>query len=365
MKRLTAYWLFLSVFVSCISDFTPEVEGVRGILVVDGMITNGESVVRLSRSVGILDTLRGDEVIADALMNVECSNGVLFPAVYEGNGSYRIHTGDLDPDLGYRLNFSLGEKDYQSTFLKPMRTAEIDSVSWQKAGLEKPVTIHVTTHASRNESPYYRWSYQEVWEVRSELFANAGYIDGKFMMFERDTPKNTYYCWGRDSSKMIILDESTRLIDNVIPQKKLLEIPCVDERLAELYYIEVSQMQLREDSYRYYRLLQDEIERTGGLFNVVMSAGDNGNVYCLSDPKEVTVGYVEVCNVTKKALYIPFSRDIYEGHGMPCWTYSAKEYPSLPWYSYPSVVATPSCVDCRERYNATKNKPSWWPTDHL
>ncbi len=365
MKRLTAYWLFLSVFVSCISDFTPEVEGVRGILVVDGMITNGESVVRLSRSVGILDTLRGDEVIADALMNVECSNGVLFPAVYEGNGSYRIHTGDLDPDLGYRLNFSLGEKDYQSTFLKPMRTAEIDSVSWQKAGLEKPVTIHVTTHASRNESPYYRWSYQEVWEVRSELFANAGYIDGKFMMFERDTPKNTYYCWGRDSSKMIILDESTRLIDNVIPQKKLLEIPCVDERLAELYYIEVSQMQLREDSYRYYRLLQDEIERTGGLFNVVMSAGDNGNVYCLSDPKEVTVGYVEVCNVTKKALYIPFSRAIYEGCGMPCWTYSAKEYPSLPWYSYPSVVATPSCVDCREHYNATKNKPSWWPTDHL
>ena len=65
MKRLTAYWLFLSVFVSCISDFTPEVEGVRGILVVDGMITNGESVVRLSRSVGILDTLRGDSRCLD------------------------------------------------------------------------------------------------------------------------------------------------------------------------------------------------------------------------------------------------------------------------------------------------------------
>ncbi|WP_455622722.1 DUF4249 domain-containing protein [Parabacteroides sp.] len=365
MERLIVCIVSWLAFVSCISDFTPEVEGMRGILVVDGMITNGESVFRLSRSVGISDTLRGNEAITNALMSVEVSDGTFFPAVHESNGLYRIPTGNLDLDLEYRLNFSIEGRQYQSTFLKPMHTVEIDSVSWQKSGLEKPVTIHVTTHASREDSPYYRWSYKEVWEIRSELFANAGYMDGRLVMFDRNTPMNTYYCWGRDSSKTILLDESTRLGENVIPQKKLLEIPCVDDKLSELYYIEVSQTQLREESYRYFCVLRDEIERTGGLFNLVMSAGDNGNIYCLSDAKEVIIGYVEVCTMTKKSLYIPYSRDIYEGRGSFCLTYPYEEHPSLPWYQYPTVVATSRCVDCRTRYNATKNKPSWWPTDHL
>ena len=63
-------------------------------------------------------------------------------------------------------------------------------------------------------------------------------------------------------------------------------------------------MQLREEAYNYYRFMQDEIERTGGLFNLVMSAGDNGNIYSLSDPDETMIGYVEVTNVTKKGMYI-------------------------------------------------------------
>ena len=127
-------------------------------------------------------------------------------------------------------------------------------------------------------------------------------------------------------------------------------------------------MQLREEAYNYYRFMQDEIERTGGLFNLVMSAGDNGNIYSLSDPDETMIGYVEVTNVTKKGMYIPWD-DVYEDAGEHCEVFIVRnEFGDLPWLDYfstPKTYSTWRCVDCRMRYNATKNRPSWWPTDHL
>lgn len=44
MKEFLQYMVLLLSLAGCISDFTPEVRGVGGILVVDGMIVNEESV---------------------------------------------------------------------------------------------------------------------------------------------------------------------------------------------------------------------------------------------------------------------------------------------------------------------------------
>lgn len=197
MKTLYLYLALLPLLSGCISDFTPEVKGVRGILVVDGMITGGESEFRISRSVGILDNLRENDTITDARVSVERSDGVLFEAWQDEKGVYKVRNGELDPGLSYRLNFALEGKSYQSAFLKPLFTPEIDSLSYHKRGREEPVTIHVSSHAGKDSPPYYRWSYKENWEVQSPLYANAGTIDGKFMYFNPYTPENLYHCWVR------------------------------------------------------------------------------------------------------------------------------------------------------------------------
>ena len=124
MKTLYLYLALLPLLSGCISDFTPEVKGVRGILVVDGMITGGESEFRISRSVGILDNLRENDTITDARVSVERSDGVLFEAWQDEKGVYKVRNGELDPGLSYRLNFALEGKSYQSAFLKPLFTPE-------------------------------------------------------------------------------------------------------------------------------------------------------------------------------------------------------------------------------------------------
>ena len=71
-KHLMIYVsLALLSLAACVTDFTPEVKGVSGILVVDGTITDGESVFRLSRSVGITDDIRSADTITNAEVSVE------------------------------------------------------------------------------------------------------------------------------------------------------------------------------------------------------------------------------------------------------------------------------------------------------
>lgn len=365
MKRLLVCLIFLSAFVCCITDFTPEVKGLDGILVVDGMITSGESVFRLSRSISIMGDSRDKDTIFNAVLNIERSDGVLFEARQDEKGVYKIQNGELDPSLAYRLNLTVDNKRYQSTFLKPLFTQEIDSLSYQKKGREEPVTIHVSSHGGKDASLYYRWSYRENWEVQAPLYANYGEINGKLMYFNLHTSDNTYHCWAKDSSTILLLGTTEKLAENRVAEHKLFEIASTDERLSVLYHVEVSQMQIRKEAYDYFKMLQEEVERTGGLFSPVMSAGDNGNIFNLSDPDELVIGYVEVASVTRKGMYLSHDMDLYVPDKVELCKIFSKDYPmkDLVWYNYPETKTYPECVDCRQG-KATKNRPSWWPNDH-
>lgn len=366
MKKLFLYLALLPLLSGCISDFTPEVKGMAGILVVDGMITSGESVFRLSRSISITGDLRDNDAISDAVLNIERSDGVLFEARQDEKGVYKIQNGEFDFNLAYRLNLAVDNKQYQSTFLKPLFTPEIDSLSYQKRGREEPVTIHLSSHAGKDSPPYYRWSYKENWEVQSPLYANAreeGF--GNIIWHNPCTSDNLYHCWVKDSSKILLIGTTEKLAENRLAEHKLFEISAADERLSILYHVEISQMQIRKEAYGYFKMLQEEIERTGSIFSPVMSAGDNGNIFNISDPDELVIGYVEVTSSTRKGMYLSYEDDLYVPDKIiPCEIYP-KDFnmAGLAWYRYPESKTYPRCVDCRQG-KATKERPSWWPNDH-
>lgn len=152
-KKYFPILLIALLLTGCITDFIPEVKGTRDILVVEGTITNGTSIFRLSRSVSITDTLKGDHMITDAWLGVERDDGLIIPATNLGHGSYSVATGELDPQASYRLRFTIGDKPYHSTFLSPVETAAIDSVTYRKKGLGKPLEILVSTQGEKRGRP--------------------------------------------------------------------------------------------------------------------------------------------------------------------------------------------------------------------
>ena len=95
------WWLgaLLLLLSACVTDYEPKgLEQVRDLLVVDGIITNGETTIKLRRSVGLTDDFTEDEFVNNAKVVVEREDGAVFTcANSSGKGEYKVDMGELDP----------------------------------------------------------------------------------------------------------------------------------------------------------------------------------------------------------------------------------------------------------------------------
>jgi hypothetical protein len=328
------------------------------------------------------------EEVSHAVLFVECSDGSRSSASrYAGSGRYEIETGTLNPRYQYRLHITLDGKEYVSSFLSPLYTPEIDSISYVKRGRGEPVYITVSTHEANDKTSYYRWIYKEHWELKAELFAEAGYYNNTpyspYILYQMDTSRNTYYCWGADSSRLYATGSSEKLTGNVIANRRLIEIDPSGDKLSILYYVSVAQYKVREESYLYYSNQSKNMTQTGGVFSHI-PAEMQGNIQCPDDPSLPVIGYVEVSVPTEDGRFIPESEGLYEPVSEQCDKMLFNGTPSYNDLSnfifvfreeklldpdiglvYGSILvnAPRKCLDCTMR--GTKNKPTGWPTDHL
>jgi hypothetical protein len=375
-------------FTSCIDAYQAEgAKSLSGILAVDGIITNDTTVVYLSRSVDMNADLNETEEVNNAILFVECSDGSRTSnARYTAQGRYEIETGALNPSLQYRLHITLDGKTYASTFLAPLYTPAIDSLSYAKRGYGAPVYITVSTHDANEQPSYYRWICKEHWELKAELFAQAGYYGFNpfgpyYISYQMNTPRNTYYCWGADSTRLYLTGSSEKLSGNVIANHTLIEIDPSGDKLSILYYVSVAQYQVREEAYLYYAGQSKNMTQTSGVFSHI-PAEMQGNIQCLDEPSLPVIGYVEVSVPTRAERYIPESEGLYEPSDERCYL-MIFDY-SSDWDNFsihlfgesdsvdPELgivtgsvltIAPRKCLDCTLR--GTKNKPPFWPTDHL
>ena len=385
MKKII-FILIACMFFCCIQEYIPQgIKEVRGILVVEGMIKNGESVFKLSYSVGILDTLDNSVSINNAEVYVESNDGSRIPALFTGKGTYVAKTPVLDAGNEYRLSALINGEICESVFLTPIISSEIENIFPVKKGSNRPVEICVTTHKSDNSFLYYRWTYRETWEVKAELYAQGRYLEdeyGRVIDYSQVIPhslftsENTYYCWGRDSSKTLFLASAEKLSENRIVQQPLVNIPCDHDKLSILYHIEVEQMQIRESAYQYFANVQEMIDRTGDIFDPILTTGLRGNICFRNDPDRIVIGYIEVATVSSMDRYIWEREGLYESPLKMCAPYvvlfeSTRYLWNRDFLGYKTAFyndeasADKRCVDCRIKENASKIKPLGWPTDHL
>lgn len=359
--------IFLVVsFHACIVEYEDDqVKGADPVLVVDGFITNNEARVRITRSIDLSEDFGGSHIINTAIVRVERDDDVIFSEVeYLGYGEYSVKTEELNPSAKYRLSVELDGKLYQSEFLNPLITPPIDEIEVIKEDRGQPVQVFVSTHDPENKSPYYRWSYNEIWEFTTELFRQVAYIGGELVYF--DKYNNTYWCWGRDSSKSLILGSTEKLQENRIHKKKLFEVNPNEEKLTMIYYISVKQYQIRQQAYDYFTNLQKNIEQTGSIFSPIPSE-TKGNINCVDNPDEIVVGYIEVSTFEEKELFVPDVRSFYEAPSlMPCGITMdplGMMLMSPGSLTQPALYAPSRCLDCTER--GTKDKPDFWPSDNF
>ena len=143
MKQLG---LFISICIlmgACVSEYEPNYENqLEGLLVVDGTITSGETIIKLSRSIAMSEKFSGKEYVNNAKLSVENDKGIVISnSQLRDSGEYVINVGELDVSSKYRLNIMIADDIYQSEYLSPLIIPEIDSISWQKKGEGEPLYL--------------------------------------------------------------------------------------------------------------------------------------------------------------------------------------------------------------------------------
>ncbi|WP_242434525.1 DUF4249 domain-containing protein [Hymenobacter amundsenii] len=368
----------------CVEPYAPAIiSAPPAYLVVDGFLNpRGVSTIRLSRSAA-LDAKTVPPAEARATLFIETQGGGPRYALTETTpGTYVSAALTLDAARQYRLRIStrIG-RQYASDFVPVKLTPPVDAVSWGAQGQD--FNIYVSAHDDTRNSQYYRWEYDETWEVSSPYQPLIEYYDGALRPIRQAFP---LVCWSTASSSRIVLNQTIALSEDRVTNFRMLTLPANTSRLARRYSILVHQQALTKAEYAYWDLLRKNTENIGSLFDPQPSQV-TGNMHNLDDGQEPVLGFVGAHSVSDKRIFIsraelpaavvPLSGyeaclppdTLKPASGIPpptaedirlslFYAFNSQKY--LPIEVVPGGVTAKErdCIDCRTRGTAVR--PSFW-----
>jgi Domain of unknown function (DUF4249) len=367
--------LLLFCFFNCQVPYTPPVKlSATGYLVVEGYIDGGApTMIYLSRTVPLSDT---SEPVAEtgAKIVVEDNLNHTYLLQDEGKGVYSsVDTLPINSGDQYRIHIVTSEgEEYQSDFVPVRISPPIDSINWvlKNGGVQ----IYANTHDPQNNTPYYRWTYNETWERRSEYTSYFKFYESYNGTQDVVVPRTSqvYECWSSDISTNLILGSSVDLRNNVVYEQPLTYIQDHDPRISVLYSILVMQYSLDSAEYSFLYAMQRNTEQIGSFFDPQPS-NIAGNIHCLSQPDEQVIGYIGAGIPSQTRIYISNNQMPLDWNPSPYCKYTTivDNKDTLQYYfgalgyspinqgpGYYTAALTP-CVDCT--LYGTNVKPSFWP----
>jgi hypothetical protein len=304
MRRAAYLLFFLIVLTTCRKPYNPPaITGKGSFLVVEGIVNSGtdSTTITLSRTVNVSsDTVRNP--VLNAHVAVISDQNVVFPLTETTNGNYVAAGLNLDVTGRYRLSIKTTNEEYQSDLVPVNKTPPIDSVGFNIENVPATgIQIYANTHDASNGVKYYRWDYNEEWAFRAKYPSN--FISNGTAIVPRTTAQNISICYTGDASSNIVLGTSAKLTQNIIYQNPVIFIPSTSEKIEDEYSILVKQYALTADAYTFYTSLKKNTEQLGSIFDAQPSELV-GNIHCITHPSEPVIGYVSVCTVSTKRIFI-------------------------------------------------------------
>lgn len=392
LKHILTAAVLCMAAVSCVYPFEPEADNSDSRLVIEGdMLLGSVSTVTLSYLSPLNET---EEVVRQnaprsASVWVESSDG----RRYDGQKAaghfltFAVDLTDAPSSSDYRLNVTNNDtgRQYVSDWQRPATgSVVIDGVSADVAENKSSVTFKLDIHSDPSVR-YFRIAYDEDWEYHSLFKAyvryvsprEPGYTGPETGYIEDGYYKHgyNYYCWGSSVSSYLQLVSTKDYSESRLQNYPLRTLTSADRRISYLYCITPRVYPMTQDAYEYYDHLNSVTSFSGSLFSPNPSEM-RGNIHCVSDEKELVIGYVEVSAPVSGHFFFE-GRDlgVYASTKPPYDTESTNVPPDQ-WLDYyhngylpiaydeiqGSEWADSRCVDCRV-FGGTKNKPSFWPND--
>ena len=334
-------YLYTSLLLfSCIDPESIVLRETTDILVVDGTITNlaEPQVIRLNRSrADRITGLFGNLPITKAVVEVLVDSAQVVPCHETEDGTYQLPS-DFKGQVGhaYQLRFTLSDGSrYESSqqIMQPVPAITSVKVQFnaktlpplQLGGYTAGHDFSIESQDPANQHNYYRWEWtlyeRQYWcrkcqngvytqnKVLPNVYKDFIYfVTGNELYEDCFTPVqgqaaynapsvrggDWYYdypcrtaCWEVLASNDINVFDDIYSNGGLISRQHVAKIPFYDYQPA---LVDIKQMSMTQDAYRYYKLFADQTQNTGGLADTPPSAL-MGNVHKVNDRQTAIIGY--------------------------------------------------------------------------
>ena len=359
--------------IGCRKPYAPSIVSANtDYLVVEGVVNPGQDSTRikLSRTVK-LNSKTSVNPEQGAAVSVEGDQNVTYVLTETSSGVYTYPGLNLDKNRHYRLRIRTSNgQEYLSDMVPVKITPAIDSIGFNLNLVNNSLEIYANAHDATNATRYYRWDYEETWRFQAKYISN--FITNFSAIVPRSPSQNITLCFSADTSSDVVINNSSKLQQDIMYQSPIVEIPSTSEKIEMRYSILVRQYALTSEAYDFWDKLRKNTEQLGSIFDAQPSE-ITGNIRCTSNPSLPVVGYVSVCTVPLKRIFV--NKQQLPDDWLPAYPYNceldtakgATFYGILLNPDIDVVVGTtprgytyssPQCVDCTIR--GTKKQPAFW-----
>lgn len=304
--------LILFSLASCVEKFWPEVDNYDNVLVVDGLLTNGDEqcVVRLSYS----SSVNHDELmpITGGKLYIIDEEEVETPLTETDAGTYKIMDSSFNTQIGnsYQLHITLlNGKKYVSDICRMHEQSPIDSVYGLIETHQAPnsyeylegVQFYIDNHSRLNDTCYYLWNLVETFEYQSTF--SIDYIWTGSFFDPIPNPDSLRTCWRTSTVNGIFTYSTKYLNEPIIVDFPLNFVSTQNKHLSIRYSLLVKQLSISESAFVFWDALRQQNIDNGNLYSQ-QPFQIKGNVKNVNNPEETVLGYFTVAGITEKRIYI-------------------------------------------------------------
>jgi len=298
-------FLLLLLLTNCVEPFPLTSIDYDDLLVVEGLITDEskQHIVTLSRTSKLNDLIFIPEQGAEVKLQV--NKGFFIPLTETSPGVYQ--TSQYAGSIGatYRLLLKTHDnKEYTSkeVLLKP--TPPIGKVYAKYPVInsgEKGVQIYLDTEDPANQTHFYRWTYEETYEIKTPYPSKFVWLGGNNITYRVQAVDN---CWASDTSSNVIISTTKGLVNDRVTALPVRFISSTAPELVIKYSLLVKQYALTEEAYLFWKQMKNVNETQGSLFDI--QPGEvSGNVFSISGNEKV-LGYFDAASASlNRSFFVP------------------------------------------------------------
>ncbi|WP_433834906.1 DUF4249 domain-containing protein [Flavobacterium anhuiense] len=360
MKIITKYrsiflLVLFAIFTSCAESYTLSSDNYEEALVVEATITNELKTqeIKLSKTAKLEDD--GVEIESGATVTIKDNTGTVYPFI-EKDGIY-VSENPFQAAANTIYTLEIKTKDgkvYESTnetltTENPILDVTPAVVTDSKEG--RGVQIRVTNYDPTNTSKYYRYEYEETYQIVAPVWRQEKLVvTGPENVELQPNDPNTRTCYSTKISNDIILTTTTDLQEDRVnfPVRFISDQNYI---ISHRYSILVKQYVQSLASYTFRRTMK-EISSSGSVLSPKQPGFVSGNIRCVSHTDQKAIGFFEVSSFSSKRMFFNY-KDLFPGELLPPYVTDCteEEYKFCFYFSAPNPCEGKLLID---RLNANR-----------